>query len=187
MKRRLLLTGPIGCGKSTLIVNALGAAVREAGGFLTLRVIEDGHLAGFDLCSLDGKTRERFLSFGGAGTVRSERPFTETAPALLRQAQEKKFALMDEIGGFELLYPDFYEALTAFLFSGKPCVGVLKALPGAEELTRRVKLPPEYMDVARELRELMEDDPDTLLLETTGRYDANAEGALRHWVEEYAL
>ena len=99
MKRRLLLTGPIGCGKSTLIVNALGGAVRDAGGFLTLRVIEDGRLAGFDLCSLDGKTRERFLSFGGAGTVRSERPFTETAPALLRQAQEKKFALMDEIGG----------------------------------------------------------------------------------------
>ena len=33
---------------------------------------------------------------------------------------------------------------------------MLKALPGAEELTRRVKLPPEYMDAARELRELLE-------------------------------
>lgn len=187
MKRRLLLTGAIGCGKSTLIINALGGAIQNAGGFLTLRVMENGRLAGFDLCSVDGKTRERFLSFGPGGAVRDERPFTETAPALLRQAQEKKFALMDEIGGFELLYPDFYEALTDFLFSGKPCVGVLKALPGAEELTRRVKLPPEYMDAARELRELLEDDPDTLLLETTGRYDANAEGALRHWVEEYAL
>ena len=64
---------------------------------------------------------------------------------------------------------------------------MLKALPGAEELTRRVKLPPEYMDAARELRELLENDPDTLLLETTGRYDTNAEGALRHWVEEYAI
>ena len=175
MKRRLLLTGPIGCGKSTLIINALGSAIRDAGGFLTLRVIEDG------------RVRERFLSFGEAGSIRDERPFAVTAPALLRLAQEKRFALIDEIGGFELLCPDFYEALTAFLFSGKPCVGVLKALPGAEELTRRVKLPPEYMDAARELRELLENDPDTLLLETTGRYDTNAEGALRHWVEEYAI
>ena len=61
MKRRLLLTGPIGCGKSTLIINALGSAIRDAGGFLTLRVIEDGRLAGFDLCSTDGRVRERFL------------------------------------------------------------------------------------------------------------------------------
>ncbi len=39
LKRRLLLTGPIGCGKSTLIINTLGSAIRDAGGFLTLRVI----------------------------------------------------------------------------------------------------------------------------------------------------
>lgn len=85
------------------------------------------------------------------------------------------------------MYPDFYEALTRFFFSGVPCVGVLKALPGAEELRRRVQLPSEYLDAARELHELLASDPDTLLLETTGRYDANAEGALRHWAEEYAL
>ncbi len=149
MKRRLLLTGAIGCGKSTLIINALGGAIQNAGGFLTLRVMENGRLAGFDLCSVDGKTRERFLSFGPGGAVRDERPFTETAPALLRQAQAKKFALIDETGGFELLCSDFYEALTAFLFSGKPCVGVLKALPGAEELARRVPLPPGYLGAAR--------------------------------------
>ncbi len=187
MKRRLLLTGAIGCGKSTLIINALGGAIQNAGGFLTLRVMENGRLAGFDLCSVDGKTRERFLSFGPGGAVRDERPFTETAPALLRQAQAKKFALIDETGGFELLCSDFYEALTAFLFSGKPCVGVLKALPGAEELARRVPLPPGYLEAARELHELLAADPDTLLLETSGRYDQNAEGALRHWAEEYAL
>ena len=68
-----------------------------------------------------------------------------TAPALLRLAQEKRFALIDEIGGFELLHPDFYEALTAFLFSGKPCVGVLEALPGAEGADEAGKLPPEYI------------------------------------------
>lgn len=187
MKRRLLLTGPIGCGKSTLISNALGGAVRNAGGFVTLRAIEGGRLAGFDLAPAGGRPRERFLSFGEGGAVRDERPFTVTAPALLAEAAKKKFALLDEIGGFELLYPDFYEALTRFLFSGTPCVGVLKALPSAGELSRRVNLPPEYLASAAELRELLEADPDTLVLETTGRYDFNAEGALRHWTAEYAV
>ncbi len=187
MKRRLLLTGPIGCGKSTLIANALGGAIRHAGGFLTLRVIEHGRLAGFDLAPACGGPRERFLSFGEGGAVRDERPFAVTAPALLKEAQKKKFALLDEIGGFELLCPDFYEALTRFFFSGTPCVGVLKALPSAEELTRRVDLPPEYLEAASELHGLLASDPDTLILETTGRYDFNAEGALRHWTEEYAM
>lgn len=187
MRRRLFLTGPIGCGKSTLIAKALGGTVRHAGGFLTLRVIEGGRLAGFDLAAPSGQPRERFLSFGAGGALRDERPITRTAPALLREAAERKFALLDEIGGFELMYPDFYEALTRFFFSGVPCAGVLKALPGAEELRRRVQLPSEYLDAARELHELLALDPDTLLLETTGRYDANAEGALRHWAEEYAL
>lgn len=188
MRRRLFLTGPIGCGKSTLIANALGSLVRRAGGFLTLRVTEGGRLAGFDLAAPCGEPRERFLTFGEAGgSVRDERPFTRTAPALLREAEGRGFAVLDEIGGFELLYPDFYEALTRFLFSGTPCVGVLKAPPGAAELLRRVQLPPEYLDAARTLRELLAADPDTLLLETTGRYDTNAEGALRHWAEEYAV
>ena len=120
-------------------------------GFLTLRVIEHGRLAGFDLAPACGGPRERFLSFGEGGAVRDERPFAVTAPALLKEAQKKKFALLDEIGGFELLCPDFYEALTRFFFSGTPCVGVLKALPSAEELTRRVDLPPEYLEAASEL------------------------------------
>ena len=187
MKRRLLLTGPIGCGKSTLIANALGSAVKHAGGFLTLRVVERGRLAGFALAPACGGPRERFLSFGEGGAVRDARPFTVTAPALLKEAAKKKYALLDEIGGFELLYPDFYEALTRFFFSGTPCVGVLKAMPSAEELRRRVDLPAEYMEAAAELHELLESDPDTLVLETTGRYDFNAEGALRHWAEEYAI
>ena len=67
MKRRLLLTGPIGCGKSTLIVNALGSAIKHAGGFLTLRVVERGRLAGFDLAPACGGPREGFLSFGEGG------------------------------------------------------------------------------------------------------------------------
>ena len=68
--------------------------------------------------------------------------------------------------------PELYEALVRFLFSGTPCCGVLEPPAGEEGLT---------------LRELLAGDPDTMLLETSGKYDANAEGALRHWAEEYVF
>ena len=76
------------------------------------------------------------------------------------------------LGGAELAEPELYEALVRFLFSGTPCCGVLEPPAGEEGLT---------------LRELLAGDPDTMLLETSGKYDANAEGALRHWAEEYVF
>ena len=58
-------------------------------------------------------------------------------------------------------------------FSGKPLVGVLRA-DGA---------PPWEWE---ELHGLLARDPDTLILHTTGIYDINAAGALRHWTNEWA-
>ena len=50
MQKRLFLCGPSGCGKNTIIRNALGAALAEAGGFVTERASgADGKLLGFDL------------------------------------------------------------------------------------------------------------------------------------------
>ena len=40
MKRRLFLTGPMGCGKSTAIAAALGNRLHDCGGFLTRRYRE---------------------------------------------------------------------------------------------------------------------------------------------------
>ena len=68
---------------------------------------------------------------------------------------------------------DYYDALIRLLFSGKPMVGVLRA-DGA---------PPWEWE---ELHGLLARDPDTLILHTTGIYDINAAGALRHWTNEWA-
>ena len=52
MKRRLFLTGDMGCGKSTAIRQALGDRMGRCGGFLTQRVYDDeGVLQGFQICS----------------------------------------------------------------------------------------------------------------------------------------
>ncbi len=185
-----MLCGPIGCGKSTLIQNALGSAARRAGGFVTLRDMEQGVLKGFDLapapvlCGVYCQ-RLRFLSFEN-GVRRDDSVFRTHAVRLLDDAGGTAFAILDEIGGFELLIPEFAAALDRFLNGAVPCVGVLKSLPAAGALHARAALPPGYPDAAKRLRARLEQAPDTLVLETTGRDDARAEACLRSWAEQYA-
>ena len=49
--KRLILMGPIGCGKSTMIQTVLGQDIARAGGFLTVRKLDGTQLLGFGLVS----------------------------------------------------------------------------------------------------------------------------------------
>ena len=75
-------------------------------------------------------------------------------------------------GGEALADADYYEALVALLFAATPLIGVLRERPHGE---------------GAELYSLLGRDPDTLILPTTGSYDINAAGALRHWTRDWAL
>jgi nucleoside-triphosphatase len=52
---KLLLTGPPGCGKTTIIQRVLAKLAFPAGGFYTQEVRQDGARLGFDLLTLDGQ------------------------------------------------------------------------------------------------------------------------------------
>jgi nucleoside-triphosphatase len=194
MKKRLFLSGPIGCGKSTLIKDALGGAAKGAGGFITARAFDNtGAHIGFDLlpsCSLACPDRQcpsfRFLTFSDTGARRSSSVFRTEAVRLLEKALEKPFAVLDELGGFELLTPEFNKALAAFFESGVPCVGVVKTPAAAAALRERTDLPPNYLDRIAELLAALGADPETENHPTAGRYDKNTKAALGAWVEEYA-
>ncbi len=193
MRRRLLLSGPIGCGKSTLIKNALGPAAARAGGFVTVRVRDgSGALRGFELLparslasAAPAEGGAPFLTFGRDGPRRDDGAFLTQAAAMLSLAETAPFAVIDEFGGYELLLDGFTAALDRLLCLPVPLVGVLKAPPAAEELNRRMALGDRYLRAALSLRGRLEADPDTLLLETSGQYDAGAEAALGQWVREY--
>ena len=53
-KKALLLTGPPGCGKTTLILRAAERLGERAGGFYTTEVRQSGKRVGFNIVTLDG-------------------------------------------------------------------------------------------------------------------------------------
>jgi nucleoside-triphosphatase len=204
--KRLFLTGPIGCGKSTLIRTVLGDSFRVAGGFITERVLEGEELVGFDIVSLGGSInqklfqldltdpewrkndrhlRVRFLSFKGREIKRNDEAFSVFASALLLEACKKPFAIMDEIGGFEILIPEFMEALELFLQSRVPCVGVLKSLPSSEKLSEAAGLGSQYLKAAKHLHLCLASDPETDIVKLSGHEDIHALNTLRQWKEQY--
>jgi nucleoside-triphosphatase len=52
--RRTLLTGPPGCGKTTVLLRTLDLLDRPKAGFYTTEVREHGQRVGFDVVALDG-------------------------------------------------------------------------------------------------------------------------------------
>ena len=93
--------------------------------------------------------------------------------------------MIDEFGGFEIVIPQFRDALAAFLSSVQPCIGVLKSAANAEELRRRFGLGEKYTMLTRRLRQALEEDGDTLLLQTGGYGDETARRIVHQWVKEY--
>ena len=113
MKPRLFLTGPSGIGKSTMISRELGERIRRAGGFLTVRDRnEEGRVIGFDIYSADGYgPRDRFLDMTGERPRMDLEVFSGVGLDYLRRAGERPFAVLDEIGGVELINDRFMDEL----------------------------------------------------------------------------
>ena len=111
--------------------------------------------------------------------------FRTEAVRLLQEAEYYPFAVLDEIGGFELVIPQFRAQLAAFLSSPVPCLGVLKSPAGVEELRERFGLGVKYAALAKRLREALDADPDTLVLDLASRGDERAERAVREWAAAF--
>lgn len=138
----LLLTGKIGCGKSTALLSALGDLLKTAGGYRTVRLLDEkgvrrgfAHIVPASPEGVNGiwnPERKDIFLVPGEG-MRNEVLLTRTIPML---EGKPRFFLLDEIGGKELLIPEFVYKLEQ-LFSGDiPCIGVLKSPDGSEGIRR---------------------------------------------------
>lgn len=187
MKKKLFLTGPDRSGKSDMIHNALGEAIRRAGGFVTVREWdEQGNVLSFDLAPADGSgPAERFLEFVDGKPLSHLEVFSQSGTRLLRQAENRSFAVLDELGGVELLDDSFVRALVQLLKSDVPCIGVLKG-PGTGRTVGVMGLNLRYELARRVLHDHLVKDPNVEVIQTTGLGDGKAMELVAQWVAEYA-
>ena len=193
MKKHLFLTGVSGIGKTTIIRQALGSAAGYAGGFITERVADgDGSVEGFDLYPAaaaighDGFDGLRFLDLGTTPPRKDNEVFRESAAQMLREAEYYPFVMLDEIGGFEMLIPQFRNELAQLLNSDAPIIGVIKGAENAEELRASFGLGEKFTMLTDNLRAVLANDEDTVVIEVKQRGDETARRIVEAWVKEYA-
>jgi len=194
MKKHLFLTGLSGCGKSTMIRKALGEKLGYAGGFVTERVRSaEGTLLGYDLfpaaaaAGVQGFEGLRFLDYSSSPPRSDNEIFRNDAVRLLNEAQLYPFILLDEFGGYELIIPQFREALLDVLNCDVPCIGVLKGAPNAMQLKKRLGLGERYPAYRDALEDALRRDSDTMVLEVRSWDDSRALDAVAQWCSKYAL
>ena len=169
IKRRLFLTGSIGCGKSTAISRALGSRLYRCGGFLTRRRTEGGRKY-FCLEKPDGSAAETFLDVSGGSPTVKPQVFSGFGLSLLGGDA----VILDEIGGLELLSPEFSGALYRLLESPE----------SAETMVKALGMYREFLPAAERLRAFLLSDRNTLLYQC-GQYDENALLLAQRWVGKY--
>jgi nucleoside-triphosphatase THEP1 len=158
MKRALLLTGQPGTGKTALIKEALARTKVKGGGFYTEEIRTGGIRQGFRIVALDGQ--EAILAHVGISSpyrVSKYRVDTDAldrvgVSALHQALKESDLIVIDEIGKMELLSPEFREAVTQVLDSGKKVLGtiMLNRHPFADEIKRHHEV--EVLLVTRDNR-----------------------------------
>jgi nucleoside-triphosphatase len=145
VKRKILLTGRPGCGKTTLIKRVVKELALPAGGFYTEEMRERGGRVGFKIITLQGKeavlahvdfkTAQRVGKYGldlsGLETIGVE--------ALRTGMRTRRLVVVDEIGPMELRSRIFRDAVSEALDSGAPILATISArsFPFTNALKRR--------------------------------------------------
>lgn len=119
---KILLTGAIGVGKSTVVEGALRLWRGSFGGFRTARCP-----GGYRIVDLSTGRAALIARKGSRGLIHNPSAFESLGvEAITNALLSKELLVMDELGFLELAAPRFQAAVFAALRSKKPVLGVLK-------------------------------------------------------------
>ncbi|MBS7287572.1 MAG: NTPase [Candidatus Freyarchaeota archaeon] len=132
--KKILVTGPPGCGKSTLAVKIIERAQSKGlkvGGVITPEVRKGGTRKGFLIVDLlTGENK--IMASVGEGSPRVGRYVVYTSAvaglgfrALRRAVEEADIIVVDEIGKMELIVDSFSQAVREAVSCGKPFLGTI--------------------------------------------------------------
>lgn len=141
--KNLVVTGKPGCGKTTLIREAILPFKAQASGFITEEIREGKTRMGFRLTSLDGK-QGVLASKALASPVRLNKYGIDLivlegiGVAAVKEAMEnRRIAVIDEIGSMEVMSEPFRKTVLEALNSRLPVLATIRL--GAQPFTDAVK------------------------------------------------
>ncbi|MEA4921932.1 MAG: nucleoside-triphosphatase [Eubacteriaceae bacterium] len=160
--KHLFIEGPVQQGKSTLLRKCLEPYKDRLGGFSSQRLMRAGEIPAAYRITEAGDfclQRESDLSLPGIFQIRTrdgseKHPeiFSEFGVELLEAAKDKDLILLDEIGGSELLVPEFRENLYEILGGDVPCIGVIKLNEKARFMSAKAGYPKTVSEMNSRLR-----------------------------------
>ena len=160
-KKRILVTGRPGVGKTTVIKRVVEVLGDRAGGFYTEETRHRGRRTGFLVHTLDGET-EVLAHVTHGGTSRVGRYGVDVdgfekvgVVSLERAIRTKEIIIIDEIGAMELYSRRFREAVERAFESDGTVIAVIHQKE--DPFTRRLRQWPyvEVCTVTRENRDRM--------------------------------
>ena len=194
MEKHLILTGADSAACSEIIKTALGGKLAYAGGYVTVaELAPDGAVTGYALlptagaAGIAGYKAQEFLHCAGAHWTHDNEVFRSEGVRLLQEAQYYPFTVADAFGGFDLIIPQFREALLDVLNADAPMIGVLVGETAGEELRRKLGLGEKYTAYRRALRAALENDTETRLVAVRAPGDTDAARLAAQWAAEYAV